>query len=71
MSEFGEGVIVRLKSGGPDMTCTGELNRSGNGYVFGKYLSEYSKDKRGWVNIKGFTEKQLRAVIKQSIDSLR
>jgi len=50
------------KYNGSVIAC--ELSATGNGYVWGKELSsDYKVDKRGWINIKDFSENQLNDLI--------
>ena len=48
------------------------LHPNGNGYVFAELIEEdnYDFDHKGMVNIRDFTENQLRKIIQQSIASL-
>lgn len=47
------------------------LHPNGNGYVYAELIEDgYETDHKGMVNIRDFTEKQLRKIIRQSIDSL-
>jgi hypothetical protein len=46
------------------------LHPNGNGYVFAHYLDEYEVDQKGMVNIRDFSENQLRSIIKKAIHSL-
>jgi pyruvate dehydrogenase complex dehydrogenase (E1) component len=46
-----------------------ELHQSGNGYVYGGYIKRFKTDSRGWVNIKYFTEDELRNIIREAIGS--
>ncbi|RCW63366.1 hypothetical protein [Saliterribacillus persicus] len=46
------------------------LHPNGNGFVFAEYLSDYDTDQKGMVNIRDFSEADLRTVIQQSIESL-
>lgn len=55
----------------PRKVLARELYKSGNGYVYGGYLNgEYPVDDRGWVNIKHFSESELRTIIRKAIDSM-
>lgn len=46
------------------------LHPNGNGFVYAEYVGGYDTDDRGMVNIRDFSESELRSIIKQSIDSL-
>ncbi|WP_186576388.1 hypothetical protein [Aquibacillus kalidii] len=47
------------------------LHPNGNGFVYAELTEDdYEIDDKGMVNIRDFTESQLRKIIKQSIDSL-
>ncbi|WP_070119866.1 hypothetical protein [Bacillus marinisedimentorum] len=46
------------------------LHPNGNGFVYGKYVDGYVTDGRGMVNIRDFSEEELRSIIKESIASL-
>lgn len=46
------------------------LHPNGNGFVFAGQLSNYDTDEKGMVNIRDFSEEQLRKLLKQSIQSL-
>lgn len=48
------------------------LHPNGNGFVFAGFIEdvEYEIDDRGMVNIRDFSEKELRDIIRKSIDSL-
>lgn len=46
------------------------LHPNGNGYVYAEYLDEYDVDQKGMVNIRDFSEKELRTVLEKSIASL-
>ncbi|MGD8189416.1 DUF6946 family protein [Brevibacillus ginsengisoli] len=47
-----------------------EFHPSGNGYVYSDTTHLYDVDERGWVQIKDFTEKELRLIIMRAIVSL-
>ncbi|WP_174731759.1 hypothetical protein [Mesobacillus harenae] len=47
------------------------LHQNGNGFVYGEHLSDYEADQRGMVNIRDFSEDELREIIRASIDSLK
>ncbi|MDI2587252.1 hypothetical protein OR571_09085 [Psychrobacillus sp. NEAU-3TGS] len=46
-----------------------ELTHTGNGYVWGRDIAEYSKkydvDERGWIKIKAFTEEEIRLLLNE------
>lgn len=46
-----------------------QLTHTGNGYVWGRDIAEYSKkynvDERGWINIKSFTEEEISLLINE------
>ncbi|WP_353949378.1 hypothetical protein ABNN70_04685 [Sporolactobacillus sp. Y61] len=46
------------------------LHPNGNGYVYAKGLEDYEPDKKGMVNIRDFSEEELRAIIRKSIHML-
>ena len=46
------------------------LHPNGNGFVYAEKLDGYDTDQKGMVNIRDFSEEELRTVIQQSIDSL-
>ncbi|MGD6844349.1 hypothetical protein ACQCVH_17790 [Bacillus infantis] len=46
------------------------LHPNGNGFVFAEYVQGYSPDSKGMVNIRDFTESELRDIISKSIQSL-
>ncbi|OXM82644.1 hypothetical protein [Paenibacillus rigui] len=46
------------------------LHKNGNGFVYAGHLKGYSVDDKGLVNIRDFTEEQLRALLEASIRSL-
>jgi hypothetical protein len=50
-----------------------QLSYAGNGYINAKYMSHgngYTIDPRGWINIKEFSEDELRTIIKKVIESM-
>lgn len=51
-------------------TVAYHLHPNGNGFVYGALLEGYATDGKGYVNIRDFTEEQLRAIVGQSIRSL-
>lgn len=46
------------------------LHPNGNGFVYAEYLDDYQPDEKGMVNIRDFSEHELRSIIKQAIQSL-
>ncbi|MFP3121731.1 hypothetical protein OH784_02835 [Ectobacillus funiculus] len=46
------------------------LHPNGNGFVYAEYVSSYNTDDRGMINIRDFSEEELRTVITKSIQSL-
>jgi hypothetical protein len=46
------------------------LHPNGNGFVFAEYVQGYSPDSKGMVNIRDFSESELRDIIAKSIQSL-
>lgn len=46
------------------------LHKNGNGFVYAGQLSGYPTDEKGLVNIRDFSEEELRALIADSIRSL-
>jgi hypothetical protein len=46
------------------------LHPNGNGYVYAKGIDGYSADKKGMVNIRDFSEEDLKAIIEKSIHAL-
>ncbi|MBT2695775.1 hypothetical protein [Bacillus sp. ISL-55] len=46
------------------------LHPNGNGFVYGEFLEGYNLDPKGMVNIRDFSEKELKTIIEQSIESL-
>ncbi|MBM6619445.1 hypothetical protein [Bacillus suaedaesalsae] len=46
------------------------LHPNGNGYVYSELLEGFSSDEKGMTNIRDFSEEDLRAIIKKSIESL-
>lgn len=47
------------------------LHPNGNGFVYAATLNVPKKDPKGMVNIRDFSEEELRSIIKRSIDSLQ
>jgi hypothetical protein len=43
------------------------LHPNGNGYIFAGFLSKKETDKKGFVNIRDYSEEQLRSLIAKSI----
>ncbi|KGX90702.1 hypothetical protein N781_06445 [Pontibacillus halophilus JSM 076056 = DSM 19796] len=46
------------------------LHPNGNGYVYAEYVVGYDTDDRGFVNIRDYSEAELRRVVELAIDSL-
>jgi hypothetical protein len=46
------------------------LHPNGNGFVYAGQLANYETDEKGMVNIRDFSEEQLRQLLKQSIQAL-
>lgn len=46
------------------------LHPNGNGFVYAEFLEGYDLDPKGMVNIRDFTEGELKSIIEQSIESL-
>jgi hypothetical protein len=46
------------------------LHPNGNGFVYAEYLDGYEVDEKGMVNIRDFSEHELRSIVKQAIESL-
>lgn len=46
------------------------LHPNGNGFVYAEYIDGYESDHKGMVNIRDFSEKELRKIITASIESL-
>ncbi|MEF3301991.1 hypothetical protein [Paenibacillus sp. GYB003] len=51
-------------------TVAYHLHPNGNGFVYGGLLQGYRTDEKGFVNVRDFSEDELRAVVEQSIRSL-
>lgn len=51
-------------------TVVYHLHPNGNGYVYAAFLKGYQKDDKGFVNIRDFSEDELRTIIEASIESL-
>ncbi|MYL33556.1 hypothetical protein GLW08_09690 [Pontibacillus yanchengensis] len=46
------------------------LHPNGNGFVYAEYVDGYETDDRGMVNIRDFSEEELKNIVRASIDSL-
>lgn len=46
------------------------LHPNGNGFVYAEYVKVYAANDKGMVNIRDFSEEELRSIIKKSIHSL-
>ncbi|WP_058306304.1 hypothetical protein [Gracilibacillus massiliensis] len=46
------------------------LHPNGNGFVYAEYLNDYVTDHKGMINIRDFSETELRTVIQKSMESL-
>jgi hypothetical protein len=46
------------------------LHPNGNGFVYAEKVSGYDQDNKGMVNIRDFSEEELRVIIEKSIQSL-
>ncbi|MDT3427092.1 hypothetical protein J2Z22_002628 [Paenibacillus forsythiae] len=51
-------------------TVAFHLHPNGNGYVYAGLLKDYETDAKGFVNIRDFTEEELRSLLNASIASL-
>lgn len=51
-------------------TVVYHLHPNGNGFVYAGYLSGYDTDAKGMVNIRDYSEEELRKLIRASIDSM-
>ncbi|MEF2967684.1 hypothetical protein V3851_17785 [Paenibacillus sp. M1] len=51
-------------------TVAFHLHPNGNGYVYAGLLQEYDFDEKGYVNIRDFSEEELRSLLDKSIRSL-
>ncbi|MGG6310883.1 hypothetical protein [Paenibacillus macerans] len=51
-------------------TVVYHLHPGGNGFVYAGLLQGYDADDKGFVNIRDLDEKELRSLVRQSIDSL-
>ncbi|MDK2823554.1 MAG: hypothetical protein PWP71_1472 [Clostridia bacterium] len=62
-----------LGSRRPGKIIARELSHTGNGYVYGGFLEEYKHvaDSRGWVNIKNYSETELRQIIERVLSSFK
>lgn len=49
-----------------------QLSHTGNGYIYGEYLTDckYRIDDRGWINIKDLSESELRELSKNRFSHL-
>jgi hypothetical protein len=43
---------------------------NGNGYIFAGEIEGYETDEKGFVNVRDYTEEELRSIVEQSIQSL-
>lgn len=43
---------------------------TGNGYLCGRYMSDYRADSHGWISIKDVNEEQLRTMIQAAMESM-
>ncbi|MFB6465601.1 hypothetical protein ACE38V_02155 [Cytobacillus sp. Hz8] len=46
------------------------LHPNGNGFVYAEHLNGYDKDPKGMVNIRDFSEPELKEILEKSIESL-
>ncbi|MCP3029219.1 hypothetical protein [Halobacillus sp. A5] len=46
------------------------LHPNGNGFVYAGEIDDYPADERGMVNIRHFSEAELRTIVREAIDSL-
>jgi len=51
-------------------TVVYHLHPNGNGFVYAGYVSGYDTDAKGMVNIREYSEEELRKLIRASIDSM-
>lgn len=51
-------------------TVAYHLHPNGNGYVYGGLLTGYETDAKGFVNVRDFSEEELRRLVEASIASL-
>ncbi|MCY7484214.1 hypothetical protein M5X06_05020 [Paenibacillus alvei] len=51
-------------------TVVYHLHPNGNGFVYAGYVSGYDTDAKGMVNIREYSEEELRKLIQASIDSM-
>jgi hypothetical protein len=58
------------ESGSDKKNVVYHLHPNGNGFVYAEYLDGYDVDEKGMVNIRDFTEEELRNIINESIESL-
>ncbi|WP_400244568.1 hypothetical protein AB3U99_24205 [Niallia sp. JL1B1071] len=59
-----------LESGSDKKNVVYHLHPNGNGFVYADRLNEYDTDDKGMVNIRDFSEEELREIIEKSIQSL-
>lgn len=52
------------------MNVVYHLHPNGNGFLYAEHLEGYDTDHRGMVNIRDYSEPELRSILKQSIYSL-
>lgn len=59
-----------IESGSEKKNVVYHLHPNGNGFVYADKLKEYDTDSKGMVNIRDFSEAELREIIEKSIQSL-
>ncbi|HEO8420307.1 hypothetical protein [Niallia sp. FSL W8-0635] len=59
-----------VESGSDKKNVVYHLHPNGNGFVYADKLNEYDTDDKGMVNIRDFSEEELREIIEKSIQSL-
>lgn len=59
-----------VESGSDKKNVVYHLHPNGNGFVYADKLKEYDTDDKGMVNIRDFSEEELREIIEKSIQSL-
>ncbi|WP_394237992.1 hypothetical protein [Niallia oryzisoli] len=59
-----------VESGSEKKNVVYHLHPNGNGFVYADELKEYDTDNKGMVNIRDFSEAELREIIGKSIQSL-
>jgi hypothetical protein len=59
-----------VESGSEKKNVVYHLHPNGNGFVYADKLKEYDTDNKGMVNIRDFSEAELREIIRKSIQSL-